>query len=92
MPSDRKLVEELTPADLQAHPIWEFVTDVPGASETAVRPFTQLPATDLVGRLVGTMVRLSNGTSRWAILSNISLRNPRSTRHFLCVRSLAGTK
>jgi len=34
---------------------------------------------------VGTRVEFHGGSLHWAILSNISLSNARSTKHFLCV-------
>ena len=80
-----KLAEDLTLSDLQAYPVWEFVSDENEAPDTAVRAVVQLPVTDLAQRLVGVKIILSNGTERWAILGNVSLRNRRATEHFLCV-------
>ncbi len=85
MTADWRLAENLTPADVQEHPVWEFVTDVPDAPDTAVRPVDELPVQNLSGRLVGIRIRLRNGSWHWAILSNVSLRNPRATKHFLCI-------
>jgi len=86
MNTNWRLAEELTPADVREHPVWEYVMDDPEASDTVVRPVETLPVSDLGGRLVGVRVKLANGCRCWAILSNISLRNPVATKHFLCIR------
>ena len=80
------LIDELTPEDLARHPVWEYVVDDPEAPDTAVRPVETLPVNHLVGRSVSVQVRLANGLRPLATLSNISLRNPLATQHFLCVR------
>lgn len=74
-----KPVEKLTVSDLSNHPVWEYIA----AGETAVRPVGNLPVDSLRARVVGTMVQLANGSRVWAIVSGISLRDPRSTKHFL---------
>jgi len=74
-----KPVEELTVSDLSDHPVWEYVA----AGETAVIPVGDLPVDSLQARVVGTRVRLANGCMMWAVVSGLSLRDPRSTRHFL---------
>ena len=86
MSSNWKTVQQLTTRDIQVHPIWEFVPEIENAPESAVRPVTQLPVTDLSRRFVGTQIGLHNGASYWAILSNITLNDVRATRHFLCLR------
>ena len=83
--SEWVLAEELTLRDVQEHPVWEFISDEGVSPDTAVRPVPNHPVRDLKGRLLGTQVRLRNGTYHWAILSNISLDSLRETRHFLCV-------
>ena len=85
MSSRWKFAEDVTVADLEAHPVWEFVMQEDRVPDTAVRPVTRIPVKGLSCRLVGTRIRLHNGTVRWALLGNISLRNPRATLHFLCV-------
>ncbi len=50
-----------------------------------MRPVRELPVTDLGGRLVGTRVRLRNGTEHWAVLGNVILNSPRQTEQFLTV-------
>jgi hypothetical protein len=74
-----KPVEKLTVSDLSNYPVWEYVA----AGETAIRPVGDLPVNSLQARVVGTRVQLANGSQLWAIISGISLRSPRSTRHFL---------
>ncbi len=82
-----KLVDELTVADLELHPVWEFIPEneegVP--DETAMRPVTELPVTDALGKIFGTRIRLHNGTYQWVTLGNISLRNLRATKQCLLV-------
>ncbi len=46
-------------------------------------PVTKMPVESLANRVLGAKIQLANGTKIWAILSNVSLRNPRSTGHFL---------
>jgi hypothetical protein len=79
-----KPVEQVTVADLSKYPVWEFVLDQEDKlGETHVRPVTSLPVRTLGNRVVGTRVRLHNGSERWAILGNVSLRSARHTNHFL---------
>jgi hypothetical protein len=75
-----KRVEEVTVADLAKYPVWEYI-----GGEPEVVPVADLPVDSLQNRIVGTQVQLANGSQVWATLSNISLTNPRSTRHFLTV-------
>lgn len=79
------LAEELTREDVQKHPVWEFINDETHAPDSAVRPVGTLPVNDLDGRLVGTKIKLHNGSRHWAILGNFSLKKPRTTKHFLTV-------
>lgn len=78
----RRLTSNLTADDLLEHPVWEYVGD---ASEISVQPIDDLPVCRLRGRLVGTKIRLHNGLWLWAILSNVSLQDPKVTKHFLSV-------
>lgn len=73
-----KRVEDLTAADFAKHPVWEYI-----GGEPLVAPVADLPVQSLQNRIVGTRVQLANGNRVWASLSNISLRDARSTRHFL---------
>src|ERR1041385_1684431 len=77
-----KNVDELTIGDLKAFPIWEFI-NVDEVGEMAVRPIRRIPGKSLDGRLVGTQVRLANGTTVGADIGNIDAKNPKSTKHFL---------
>ena len=74
-----KPIENLTVSDLSRFPVWEYVT----AGDTAVKSVGDLPVESLQDRVVGTRVQLANGDRLWAIMSGVSLRDPRSTRHFL---------
>jgi hypothetical protein len=83
MPSHLKRPDALRPPDLEAEPVWEFVTnDELNGDETRVRPVSERPVRSLDGRLIGIRVRLSNGSSRWAMLSNVSPGNAKKSRHF----------
>jgi hypothetical protein len=82
-----KLIEALDVSDLKAHAVWQYA-NVDGASETLVRPIKRLPVARLAGRVVGTQVRLANGTCVWALLGNIDESNARLTEHFLTLSVL----
>jgi hypothetical protein len=88
MSNQMKKVEELTVADLEAFPVWQYVNDEDGRSETAVRPIKKLPVKSLTGRVVGTKVRLGNGVEVWALIGNVDATNPRLTQHFLTLSVL----
>jgi hypothetical protein len=79
-----KPIEEVTVEDLSRFPVWEFALDEEDEhDETWVRPVLRLPVKDLANRVIGAKVRLANGLEKWAVLSNVSLRNPRQTKEFL---------
>jgi hypothetical protein len=84
MKTEFLLVEELRPADIKSHAVWQYV-NVDALGETAVRPVKKLPVSDLNGKLVGTQVRLANGHLPWALLANIDAYNARLTEHFLTI-------
>jgi hypothetical protein len=71
-------IESLAASDLQTHPVWQLED-----GGVHVKPVKRWPVESLLGKLVGTRVRLANGSEVWAILGNLSPRNPRSTQHFL---------
>jgi hypothetical protein len=48
-----------------------------------VRPVKRLPITSLIGRVVGSQVRLANGDHVWALIGNVDVGNSRLTQHFL---------
>jgi hypothetical protein len=79
---NHKPAESLDVADLSAHPVWMFVND-DSLGETVVRPVQRVPVTNLSGKLVGTRVRLANGTVAWALMGNISPRYRRMTEQHL---------
>lgn len=82
MSAPTKQIEGLTIADLKAFPVWQYVnSDERG--ETAVRPVKKTPVKSLTARVVGSQVRLGNGTNVWAIIGNVDVNNPRLTQHFL---------
>jgi hypothetical protein len=77
-------VDRLTAGDLDEHPVWQYVND-DRHGETMVRPVKRTPVATLTGKLVGTQVRLANGSSVWALLGNVDNRNPRMTEHFVTI-------
>jgi hypothetical protein len=85
---ESKPVEALTIRDLEAHPVWQYINN-DRLGEAAVRPVKQTPVSNLVGKLVGTQVRLQDGKSVWAIFGNIDNRNARMTEHFLTISLLS---
>lgn len=86
MRDDSKSPDALVPGDLQADPVWEFVTDDElTGDETRVRPVSERLVRSLEGRLIGTRVRLRNGSLRWAMLSSLSPDSPKKSRHFATV-------
>lgn len=88
-----KRVDELNEADLRYFPVWEYTNEENGGSELLVRPVASLPVSSLSNRLVGTDVRLANGSHVLGLLGNVDLANPRSTRHFLSLTVFrAGSK
>jgi hypothetical protein len=78
-----KNMEELTPDDYLAFPVWEFALDMEDVDDLAMRPVAKLPVDDLANRLVGTKVHLANGDHLWASLSNIKLDDSAKTRRIL---------
>jgi hypothetical protein len=60
----RKQIEELTPADLEAYPIWEFAGDeeAAGQDEATVRPLAATFYNRQTYGVVRTKFRLADGT------------------------------
>ena len=84
MSKHTKRVEELTVADLEAFPVWQYTnSDKQRLSETTVGSIKQMPVKNLKGRLVGTQIRLANGSNVWALIGNVDSTNARLTQHFL---------
>lgn len=86
-----KPVESLTVADLKAHPVWEYLYD-DEIGETMVQPVEKLPVESLDDSVVGTQVRLANGTQVWGLVGNFEVKNPRATEHFLTLSIERGGK
>ncbi len=79
----------LTKRDFERHPVWKFDTSSEGVrwrGEEWVQPVSALPVTSLDGCLIGTSVRLANGTSVFAELGNVDLRDAKSTSRSLTLR------
>lgn len=78
-----KRIEELTIADLENYSVWQYTNSEERVGETAIRPVKKIPVKNLNARLVGTQVRLANGSHLWALIGNVDPDNPRLTQHFL---------
>jgi hypothetical protein len=77
-----KRVSSLTSADLQSHPVWQYIS-LEENDETFVRPLQVVPAANLTNKVVGTKVTLANGQRVWAIIGNVDPTSARFTQHFL---------
>ena len=86
-----KPVESLTVADLQTHPVWEWLND-DEIGDTMMQPVEELPVESLDDRLVGAQIRLANGSQVWALIGNFNVTNPRNTQHFLTLSIEHGGK
>ena len=78
-----KRVDKLTVADLETFPVWEYTNTEGPLGETAVQPVKKIPVENLDGRLVGSKIRLANGSDVWALIGNVDSNNPYATQHFL---------
>jgi hypothetical protein len=86
MPNLSMVIDRLGVDDISKHPVWEYKNhDAINRSDRRVHPIANLPVKSLDGCLVGVQIRLKNGATRWAVLSNITLTNPKRTKHFLAV-------
>ena len=84
MPNISKIIDRLTVQDFSKHPVWRFENnDAENPNDRRVRPVLELPVKSLTGCLIGTQFLLRNGTNKWAVLSNITVTNPRKSKHFL---------
>ena len=77
-----KSIAALTVDDLIRAPVWRYVR-ADQAGEIALRPVTKVPVANLGETVLGTQVRLANGSLRWALLGNVEPINARMTMHFL---------
>ncbi len=69
-----------------AHPSYDEL------GETMVQPVEKLPVESHSLRIVGTQVRLANGSEIWGLLGNFDVTNPRATQHFLALSIERGGK
>lgn len=81
---ESKRVTALSAADLAARPVWKYSRE-DDEGEPMVRPVARLPVSTLAGKLVGTKVRLGDGTEVWALIGNIDTHNGRLNEHFVTV-------
>lgn len=77
-----KQIGSLRPEDFARFGVWEYKPG-PGGDETWVKPVRATLVSTLDGRVVAARVVLANGEARWALIGNVSLDNPRLTKHFL---------
>jgi hypothetical protein len=77
----RKTIEQLRPADFEQWPVWTF--EGSGNEDILLRPVTKTPVTDLGGSIVGTFVKLANGSNVFATFGNVYPEDPRATRHLI---------
>jgi hypothetical protein len=87
MMKNMKSIEALDISALQEHAVWQYA-NADAANETLVRPIKRLPVARLAGKVVGTQVRLANGTCVWGLLGNIEESSARLTAHFLTLSVL----
>jgi hypothetical protein len=80
---EKKRVDQLKVADLEAFPVWEYTNSDEEDNETMVRPVKLLPVSTMSGKLVGTLVTLANGMRVWALIGNVFSLRPEMTEHFL---------
>lgn len=87
IPGIIKPVNELTAAEVQAYPVWEYnlshEDELP--DETFVQPIYVLPVEHLDHRVIGTQVTLANGERLWSIIGNVDVRNAEATEQFLTI-------
>lgn len=77
----QKPVNQLTVEDLSRCPVWDYFED--DAGKVIASPVVEMPVDALQNRLVGCLVSLNNGLQAWAQLSNIDLKNEKTTSQFL---------
>ena len=77
-----KRIDLLTPSDLAVSLIWKY-TNRDGASELFVATIATIPVKDLNGKVIGSQVRLANGSQRWSLIGNVDTTNSRFTEHLL---------
>jgi hypothetical protein len=84
-----KRLSQLTPEDLQAHPVWELETPeeaTPPENDSPIKPVAALPVESLASRVIGTAVVLRNGQTLPAMLTNIELADEAQTQRLLLVQ------
>jgi hypothetical protein len=80
-------IETLREPDINDFPVWRY-----SGGETNVIPVKKLPCANLVGKIVGTYVTLSNGTRVPAILGNMDVDDKKVNDHFLTISILFNEK
>lgn len=77
----KKAFAKLSIEDIKKCPVWEF-----SSNGRLVTPILDLPVSNLSGRAVGVQVTIANGSSVWAILTNLSLEEPQYNPHLVSAR------
>lgn len=80
-----KLFPLLQVSDLERHPVWESVLD-DEADEVSVFPVVGLPVSDFGSRVIGSRVRLANGSLVWAMIMGLDTESARKNKHLLQLR------
>lgn len=82
--SESELKESLllTPDDLARFPVWEyaFICD---HADTRAFPVKRLPVRTLANRVIGSQVRLANGTTCWSLFSGASVMHSSINEHWM---------
>jgi hypothetical protein len=78
--SSLKLIDTLTIRDLEESPVWRYAS-LDG--DPWVRPVERWPVEALAGKLIGSKVKLANGSEVWAIVGNVDPLDPRLTQHLI---------
>lgn len=86
-----KPLENITVDEIQENPVWRFRSQR-GHDDALLVPVKRIPCSDLTGKIVGTQVKLANGSLIWAFLGNIDPSNPRLTEHFVTISVHSGGK
>jgi hypothetical protein len=84
-----KAIDTLEISDREANAVWQFAVGE-RSDDAVVQPVKHIPARDLLGKVVGTQVRLANGSLVWALIGNVDVKNPRLTEHFLTLSVTKG--
>lgn len=86
-----KPMENLQIGDFEKHPVWEYIND-DELGESMAKPVVQIPVNNMSGRVCGTKVKMANGNTIWAALSNLSVDNEFRNKYLLSVSLFVGNQ